>query len=167
MNVFCNCCGMCCRIIPLKRGDNVLVRDGFQVADEDFLSNLVPLTEEEAQEINFAYVDSVRNIFPDVELYRCGNLSEDFKCKLSQKPPVCKDFPKSPLALVPDECSCLGDVFMKNEELKRKIRMIKEEILDYESLIAIGDKDAASYKKIVENLMRFIKKYKDFGSDNW
>ena len=56
---------------------------------------------------------------------------------------------------------------MKNEELKRKIRMIKEEMLDYETLIASGDKDSSSYKKIIENLARFITKYKDYGSENW
>lgn len=167
MNVFCNGCGMCCKLIPVKSGDNVIVRDGFQTADEKFMQDLVPLSSDSARKINDEYVKKVQELFPLVKFYRCKYLSSENKCMQENKPAVCENFPKTPLAIVPDECSCLGDVFMKNEELKRKIRMIKEEILDYESLIAIGDKDSASYKKIIDNLKRFIVKYKDFGSEDW
>lgn len=167
MNVFCNGCGMCCKLIPVKSGDNVLVRDGFQTADESFLNGLVPLSSDSARKINEDYVNKVQEKFPLVKFYRCKHLSAENKCSLDKKPPVCENFPKTPLAIIPDECSCAGDVFIKNEELKRKIRMIKEEILDYETLIAIGDKDSDSYKKIVENLKRFIAKYKDFGAEDW
>lgn len=167
MNVFCNGCGMCCKIIPIKIGDNILVRDGFQIADEDFISGLQELSEIEAQNINEDYVKNVQSIFPDIKFYTCKYLSDENKCLLKQKPSVCENFPSTALAIVPDECACYGDVFIKNEALKRKIRMIKEEILDYEIRIENGDSDSASYKKIIENLNRFIIKYKDFGSENW
>lgn len=167
MNVFCNHCGMCCKLIPVQSEDNILVRDGFQIIDEEFLSALQELSLSEAQNINEEYVKNVQNIFPNVKFYSCKYLSDNNECMSDTKPSVCKDFPATALALVPDECSCLGDIFIKNEQLKRKIRMIKEEILDYETLIENGDKDSASYKKIIENLSRFIIKYKDFGSENW
>lgn len=167
MDVFCNECGMCCKIIPVKRGDNVLVRDGFQIPDLSFFENLIPLTKASARKINSDYVNKVQSIFPHVKFYSCKHLSEDYKCSLDKKPSVCEKFPSTALALVPDECFYMGEVFMDNEELKRKIRMIKEEILDYETLIELGDKDSASYKKIIENLNRFILKYKDFGAENW
>lgn len=167
MNVFCNGCGMCCKLIPVKNGESILVRDGFQIIDEDFMSSLQELSETDARNINEEYVEKVRSIFPDVKFYSCTHLSTDGKCTLAQEPPICNNFPSTALAIIPEECACVGDIFMKNEQLKRKIRMIKEEILDYETLIENGDKDSASYKKIIENLSRFIVKYKDFGSENW
>ena len=167
MNVFCDGCGMCCKVIPIKRGDNVLVRDGFQIPDAGFMEGLVPLSRDSACKINEAYVKKVQSVFPHVKFYSCKYLNDENKCSLDNVPAVCKNFPATALALVPDECTCNGDVFIKNEELKHKIRLIKEEILDYEMLIASGDKDSASYQKIIENLRRFITKYKDFGSEDW
>lgn len=167
MNVFCNGCGMCCKIIPVKSGDGILVRDGFQLIEDDFFEGLCELSGSEAKEVNAEYVEKVLNIFPDVKFYRCKYLSITNECLRVEKPSYCCNFPSTALAFVPDECTCLGDVFMKNEQLKRKIRMIKEEILDYKTLIEMGDKDSASYKKIIENLTRFVTKYKDFGSEDW
>lgn len=167
MDAFCNGCGMCCKVIPVKSEDNVLVRDGFQIIDEKFFNSLIRLDFAEALSINESYVKKVQELFPDVEFYKCGHLSGDNKCSLDKKPIVCQNYPSTSLAIVPDECCYLGEIFIKNEQLKRKIRMIKEEILDYETLIELGDKDSASYKKIVENLTRFVKKYKDFGSEMW
>lgn len=166
MSVCCNGCGMCCKILPVKNGEYILVRDGFQLIDEEFMSYLKELSDKKAREISESYVETVTNIFPDVKFYECTNL-KDNKCSLDEKPSICKNFPTTALALVPDGCAYTGEIFMKNEELKRKIRMIKEEILDYEMLIESGDKDSASYKKIIENLNRFIVKYRDFGSDCW
>lgn len=167
MSVYCNDCGMCCKLIPINDGEGIVVRDGFQLADDEFMSGLTELSDVEAEAVSMSYVEKVKNIFPDVKFFKCNHLNADNKCSLSEKPPICANFPTTPLAIVPDECICLGDVFMKNEQLKRKIRMIKEEILDYESLIESGDKDSASYKKIIENLTRFVTKYKDFGSLYW
>lgn len=167
MNVFCNCCGMCCKLIPIKKGDNILVRDGFQIVDDEFQAALIPIDIDDAIKIDEGYVNNVRTLFPDVDFYKCKYLNEENKCIIDNKPPLCHNFPESALAIIPDECSCSGDIFIKNEFLKRKIRMIKEEILDYETLIQLGDKDSASYKKIIENLSRFVLKYKDFGSSNW
>ena len=167
MNVLCNGCGMCCRIIPVCQRNNVMVRDGLQPIDESFLSGLVRLPNDEAEKLNIEYVNKIRDIFPDAVFYSCKYISENNECTMEKKPSVCYSFPSSPLAIVPDECGSLGEVFMKNEELKRKIRMIKEEILDYETLIDRGDKDSESYKKIIENLKRFITKYKEYGSENW
>lgn len=167
MNVFCNGCGMCCKLIPIKDGDGVLVRDGFQIVDEEFFSGLYELSETAAKKLNTKYVESIHNIFPDVKFYSCKHLSPDNKCSLNEKPSVCINFPSTALAMIPEECSCLGDIFIKNEQLKHKIRMIKEEIMDYEILIENGDKNSASYKKIIDNLTRFVTKYKDFGSLDW
>lgn len=167
MEVLCNHCGMCCRVIPVDIENNILVRDGFQVIDDNFAENLIPISLDEAMDVDLEYVERIQELFPDISFCKCRHLTDENKCGLGTLPALCNKFPSSPLAFVPDCCGYLGAVFLKNEELKRKIRMIKEEILDYESLIASGDKDSASYKKIIENLTRFITKYNDFGSQNW
>ena len=167
MNVYCNGCGMCCKLIPVKDGDCVLVRDGFQIIDEDFFSGLYELSEDDAKSINKNYVESILKVFSDIKFYGCKNLSSDNKCLLEERPIFCANFPSTALAMIPEECACLGDIFIKNEQLKCKIRKIKEEILDYEMLIENGDKNSASYKKIIDNLTRFVTKYKDFGSEDW
>lgn len=166
MNIFCNGCGMCCKLIPIKKGENILVRDGFQIIDEEFQSFLIKYEPEQAKDVNKEYTERILDLFPDVEFYKCSYFADN-KCTINRKPSLCRDFPYSPLAIVPEECACLGEVFIKNEELKRRIRKIKEEILDYETLISTGDKDSTSYRKIIDNLNRFVTKYKDFGSDNW
>ena len=166
MNEFCNGCGLCCELIPVKNGDNVLVRDGFQILDEEFRSFLIKVETEQAKEIDLNYTTRILELFPDAEFFRCRYFKEN-QCVITEKHPLCRNFPSSPLAIVPEECACVGEVFVKNEELRRRIRKIKEEILDYETLISAGDKDSSSYKKIIENLNRFVAKYKDFGSENW
>ncbi len=167
MDSICKDCYICCKIIPVSKDGNMLLRDGLQSVDEDFLQAVYELSEDEALIIDADYVQKVGEIFPDAKFYGCKNFNSENGCSLEEKPNFCKIFPKSPLAIVPDACAYLGEVFINNEELKRKIRMIKEEILDYQNLIESGDKDASSYKKIIENLNRFIMKYKDFGSENW
>ena len=167
MNNFCNNCGICCKLIPVKCANKILVRDGFQIPTEEFEKLLYPLTREEAGNIDKNYVEKVLEIFPDARFYSCNALSKDNLCTLENKPVFCKEYPCSPLAIIPEDCGYTGEIFMKNEELKRKIRKIKEEILDYEALILTDSKNSESYKKIIENLERFIEKYSDFGANNW
>jgi len=167
MDSLCNQCGICCKLIPVKCADKILVRDGFQIPTTEFEKLLYPLTTEEACNINKNYVEKVRSIFPDARFYGCKGLSEDNQCTIKEKPEFCKEYPSSALAIIPEECGFSGEIFIKSEELKRKIRKIKEEILDYETLIITDSKNAGSYKKIIENLTRFINKYSDFGSNNW
>ena len=118
MNEFCNNCGMCCKLIPVKNGDNVLVRDGFQVIDENFQSYLIKLELNEAQQIDMEYTERVLNIFPDVEFYRCKYINDD-KCTINRNHPLCNEFPCSPLAIVPQECGYLGEIFIKNDKSRR------------------------------------------------
>lgn len=168
MSVYCKFCGMCCKLIPVNGEEHILVRDGFQLPDEEFINSLKPLSIEEACSINEKYVKTVQSMFSDIQFFSCKYLTPENKCFIEDtKPSFCKNFPSSPLALVPDECGYLGDIFIKNEELKRKIRMIKQDIIDYQTLIDMGDKDSKSYGKIIENLSRFVKKYEDFGSNDW
>jgi hypothetical protein len=79
----------------------------------------------------------------------------------------CIKYPSHPLALIPDECNFYGEIFIKSEELKQKIRKYKEEIVFYESMITANPKEEMSYRKIITSLQRFVDKYLPFGSEEW
>ena len=79
----------------------------------------------------------------------------------------CEIYSSNPVAVVPEECRYTGEIFLKREALKQKIRRYKEEIIHYEALINSGDKESASYKKIIKSLQKFVDKYSAFGSANW
>ncbi|MBQ7127289.1 YkgJ family cysteine cluster protein [bacterium] len=163
----CNHCGMCCRLIPVNEDGNYIVRDGFQILEENFSEYLIKLSYDEAKSVNESYVNKILNLFPNAIFYKCKYNSDTNTCTIDDKPYYCSNYPSTPVAIVPDECSHLGSIFIKNEALKQRIRKIKEEILDYEVLISLQDKDSSSYRKIIENLNRFIKKYADFGANDW
>ena len=167
MTDFCSKCGICCRLIPIDNESKMLLRDGIQEPDQTFLDSLYPLSIESACNINESYVKKVQNIFPEAQFYSCKYLSDENICTNSNMPSACKNFPSHPLAIIPDDCGYEGDIFIKNEQLKQKIRKLKEEIIHYEALIASGDKDKNSYAKIIANHTKFIDKYALFKAWDW
>ncbi len=160
MSNFCNHCGLCCKLIPAYNGN--IIRDGFQPV-ENFFTQLELST---AININEDYVQNVQNIFPQAEFYTCNYLSNN-RCTNPNKPDNCKNFPASALALIPDECGYYGEIFIKNETLKQKIRKLKEEIIHYEAQILSNPKEKNSYQKIINSHKNYIKKYEPFGAQNW
>jgi hypothetical protein len=167
MDNFCDRCFECCKIIPVDFNRQAFLRNGLQPIDEDFMSMLSALSTEEAQNINENYVTMVQNIFPEAEFFKCSYLNEENICTNEDRQEFCKSFPSHPLAIIPDECEYYGELFIKSEELKQKVRKYKEEIIYYEAMIASGCKDEKNYQKIIHSLQRFIDKYIPFGSEEW
>lgn len=163
----CKNCGLCCKLIPIDSEIKNLLRDDIQPIEDKFAKNLIILDLDEAKSINENYVNSVLEIFPDASFCRCKYLSKLNLCTNRNKPEFCIQFPSSPLAFVQDECGFSGEVFVKKEALKQKIRKFKEEIVYYEALIASGDNDSAGYQKIIHSLNRYIEKYRLYGSHQW
>ena len=160
MESYCKNCHKCCELIPSL--DNNILRDGIQIC-ETFFKPIDIIT---AQNINENYVKKVQNELGKVEYLTCTYLMNGV-CANPRLPIQCIKFPQNPNAIVPDECIYLGKVFWENEKLKQKIRKIKEEITNYESLILSNKKEENSYRKIINNLQRQVDKYRIFGSDNW
>lgn len=160
MSNFCNNCGICCKIIPAFNGN--IIRDGFQPVEDFFM----PLERSTAISINEGYVKKVQNIFPEVEFYTCSYLLNNL-CTNPNIPNNCKNFPNSALAIIPDECGFCGEIFIKNETLKQKIRKLKEEIIHYEAQIASSPKEKNYYQKIINSHKNYIKKYEHFGAQDW
>lgn len=161
MNNLCNKCGLCCKLIPTV--DNIIIRDGAQQIEDFFF----PIDIADALNINENYVHYVQNQFPNAVFYTCRYLSNDNLCTHPDKPEQCKNFPQSPFALINVDCGYSGEIFIKQEALKQKIRKLKEEIIHYEALIASNPKEKNSYLKIINSHNNFIKRYEKFGSENW
>lgn len=161
MSILCNKCGLCCKLIPAH--NNIIIRDGQQPV-EDFFE---PIDFAVAININEDYVKKVQNIFPDANFYTCKYISEENLCMNPQPPESCKNYPNTALALTPDECGFYGEIFTKNENLKQKIRKLKEEIIHYEAQITSNPKEKNNYQKIINSHKNYIKKYEFFGSQNW
>lgn len=167
MSNLCNHCGICCKLIPVDFESKTLLRDGFQPLSDEFFDNLIPLTFEEAQNINEFYVEKVRNTFPNSTFFRCKFLSPTNECTKLEIPDICQKYPSHPFALIPDECGHYGEIFILSEETKQRVRKYKEEIIYYESYINEDPRQEKIYSKIITSLKRFIDKYSAFGSDNW
>ena len=167
MDDYCNKCGKCCKLIPVDLTEKVILRDGIQALDDNFSKHLIKLSLDEALNINETFVKNIQKIFSDVSFCSCSYLSEDNLYTNPEKPEICQKFPSYPLAFIDDNCGYYGEVFIKSEDVKQKIRKYKEEILYYESIIASGCKEEKVYKKIIDSLERFIIKYEKFGAQNW
>ena len=161
MNNFCEYCGLCCKIIPIK--DGVVIKDGACESSEIF----IPMTRNDALSVNEKFVFDLEKVFGKITFCRCKYISEGNLCKNPHLPDKCKNFPSSGMAIVPEECCYIGEVFLKIEELKSKVRKYKEEIINYEALIKSDEKNRASYIKIINNLQKFIDKYAIYGSADW
>jgi hypothetical protein len=149
--ITCNQCGECCKRILVDFDQKILFRDGIEPLDENFSKMLIPI--EKKENITFCY---------------CKFLQENL-CTNTCKPDICQKFPSSPFAFLPENCAYYGEIFLKNESIKQKIRKMKEEILHYEALISktTSKSETKQYQKIINSHKIFISRFKPYGSDNW
>lgn len=166
MDDFCKKCGRCCRYIPADLGKKVLYRDGIKPLDDEFALLLNPA---DISNIDRDYQANVLKCFPNAKFYTCSYLSTDNLCTNSKKPQICMDFPSAPFAFTPDNCGYEGEIFLKNETAKQRIRRLKEEIINYETLIAVSSekREKESFAKIIKFHQKFIDKYSAYGSNDW
>lgn len=111
----CNMCGACCKLAvsefsPIQLKQRAMRGDK---AAKIFLSIFVPYkSEEEAQKAVPEYFElSMELLDPSerVYCYHCPKLTEDNKCSIYEnRPDICKNFPVSPLKLLPSTCGYCG-----------------------------------------------------------
>ena len=142
---FCVQCGECCKNIPVDFDTGQMYFDGIQPLTAEFKKMLVP-------------VNKTKNI----TFCSCKYLVENL-CTNPNKPEECVEYPSSPFAFLPLGCGYYGEIFIKSEKIKQKIRKLKEEIIHYE-LMSSKDKNI---QKIINHHQTMIEKYKTYGSDNW
>lgn len=142
---FCNKCGECCKKIAVDFERRIIYRDGIQNLTPEFESLLHPISKTE-----------------NITFCSCKFLKDNL-CNNPQKPEECINYPSSPFAFIPDECGYEGKIFIELENIKQKVRKLKEEIMDYTCQLS-HDKNLS---KIVEHHQAFIDKYKNYGSYDW
>ena len=143
--LFCNKCGECCKNIVIDFEKKILYRDGIEPLTQEFEKMLIPFDKKD-----------------NVTLCKCKFLENNL-CTNSAKPTQCIIFPSSPFAFLPENCGYEGDVFIKLEKEKQKIRKLKEEIIYYNTML---EKDK-SVQRIIDRHQAFIDKYKMYGSHDW
>ena len=148
---YCKKCGNCCRKIKVDFAQRILYRDGIQTLTKDFESMLVPIYDNE-----------------NITFCKCKYLEENL-CTNSNKPAECREFPSSSFAFLPEECGYIGYIFLKSEQIKSRIRKMKEEIIHYEMILKKEKNkfENNNLKKIIQSHKAKIEKYKAFGSDDW
>jgi len=101
-------------------------------------------------------------------IYTCKYLKNNL-CTNPNKPDICKNYPSFPFIQLPENCGYEGIIFLKKEDIKHKIRKIKEEILNYTILLETtkDKKEKQQYKKLIDIRNKSISKYKDFDSEDW
>ena len=98
-----------------------------------------------------------------------------FKCYFDKIPKeVCKDckicqtFPQTPWDKLPEGCKLEGWFFMIKEDIKQKVRKLKEELIllevESKALIREGFKENS---KQIDKLKSEIEIYSQFGSQDW
>lgn len=82
-----------------------------------------------------------------------------------------EEYKKNPFYIwdkLPDECNFKGWIFIKQEEIKQKIRRKKEKILSLK--VKLEGSDGIKRKRILKDLEKYQKEidaYKQYGSENW
>ncbi len=150
-NDLCKKCGNCCRFIPVDFTNKVMFRDGIQTLTPEF-ENLLEVVEKKE----------------NTTICKCRFLESNL-CTNPNKPEECKNFPSSAFAFLPENCGFEGEIFTIYEKTKQKIRKLKEEIIHYEALIetTASKSEREQYKKIINSHNSFIKKYAQYGSNDW
>jgi len=146
---YCKKCGACCKNIKIDKDKQLLLWD-----------KKIPLSKE--------FENMLKAIDTKHGIYKCIYLKDNL-CTNSNKPEICRNYPSFPFLELPENCGYEGQIFIAKENLKHKIRKLKEEIIHYTALIETTNNksEKQQFSKIIASHEKFILKYKEFGSEDW
>lgn len=177
----CHMCGKCCRMSTTSTPYEELKKlaaEGHQGAI-DFLSIFVPYKSiEEARKVEPEVVENVIQRHKEdgkynkanLTFYGCKYLGKDNLCtRYESRLDLCKHCPSTPWSIVPPGCGFEGWLFWQREEIKKKIRLEKEELLDLKILrLKTTNEEVLKKITLVEHkIQKSIDLYKKYGSENW
>ena len=147
----CKKCGMCCSNIPVDFVNKVVYRDGVQRLSDELAILLIPYRKQ-----------------GNITICKCKYLLNKL-CTHPNKPLECQQFPSSAFAFLPEDCAYEGEIFIKHEEIKRKIRIIKEEIIDLKAEFVMTDNKQKKEEltSVIYEKEQEIEKYKQYGAKDW
>lgn len=174
----CKMCGKCCKLATASKSYEELLslsKEG-DIQAQDFLKIFEPYPSRQAA-ID-AFPDVVENIIKylddpekseNLTFYKCRHILDGNLCSIyNERPDVCKYFPLSPWAVVPPGCGYEGWLFQKREEKKQKIRKMKEQKIDFETMLPeTTPEQAEKIKGGIETIDKIIEMFSEYGSADW
>jgi Fe-S-cluster containining protein len=169
-------CGKCCRVVTASQPYEKLLELKSQGDKEasNFLGIFEPYeSTEAAKAIDAPTVKNILKKYTQGEkltFYKCKYLLDNNLCsKYKDRPEVCVRFPSSPWAVVPPGCGYEGWLFQKREEIKQKIRKLKEEAIEFEAAIKDGQPPETTEKlqAAIEKINKIVEHYAEYGSKDW
>jgi len=175
----CHMCGKCCRVVTASVSYSELCKKagaGDKGAKE-FLSLFVPYESvEAARQVDAEVVDNIiarlseDGNCTDTVFYYCKYLGSDNLCsRYETRLDLCKHCPCTPWSIVPPGCGFEGWLFWQREEIKKKVRGYKEELIELK-LLRMKTHDKETLRRITaveQKLHKNIGMYKKYGSEDW
>lgn len=176
----CQMCGKCCRVVTTAIPYEELLglsKNGDEGA-QDFLAIFEPYRSiDEARKVSAETVDNILSCFEGtaedkekIAFYKCKHISDNNLCAIYKKRPLlCDVFPSSPWAVVPPKCGFIEYMLKNAEEYKRKIRLLKEDLIQFELMLE-DEKDEEIIRKIKSGIVKInemIQIFKKYGSEHW
>ena len=177
----CHMCGRCCRVATTTVSYEKLQELAKQndKGAVDFLTIFTPYDSiEDARKVDAQIVDNIINRLKgdnnydekETTFYYCKYIQPNNLCsKYESRLDLCVHCPSTPWVVVPPGCGFEGWLFWEREEIKRKVRGYKEELLDMMVLRSkttdeeLLKKIAAVEAKLHEN----IDMYQKYGAHDW
>ena len=176
----CLMCGKCCRVATtsVPYAELIELAKGGDESAKDFLRIFEPYSSpEDAKKIEPDIVDNIFNMLSKdgdngdkITFYKCKYIREDNLCGIYQdRPELCERFPTSMFAVIPPGCGYEGWAFKSREELKNKIRKLKELRLELESDSRISDDEAILKRndEAIKKIDGIVMHYSKYGSKDW
>lgn len=176
----CRCCGRCCRVattsIPYEELKHRCANNEQEAID--FLEIFEPYPSIEAaktadKEIVENIINRLKNDgrdYSNLTFYRCKYIQDNNLCGIyDERKNLCKIFPNSPWAVVPPGCGFEGWLFLKREEVKQRIRKLKENQLYFRLKLqhASDSEQIKALKDAIKSIDDIVMQYEVFGASDW
>lgn len=173
-------CGRCCRVVtaPVSHNEIILRANEGEEDYKDFLNifELYPSIDA-ARKICPEVVDNILTVLEksdvsieEVTFYKCKYVLDNNLCgKYENRPELCKRFPSSPWAVVPPGCGYEGWMFKYKEELKQRVRKLKESLTEFEVLLKTTEnpQDIEKIQNSIYKTNQIIESFAKYGAKDW
>lgn len=172
----CLMCGKCCKTVSAAKSNqelNDLASQG-DTSALDFLSIFRPYASlEDAKNVDRSVVENILKGAPDgkeLTFYHCKHILDNNCCgNYENRPQLCRNFPSSPFAVVPQGCGYEGWLFAQREKVKHKVRELKESIIEYKAELKsdLPPEQKRKIQIIIDKSQQLIDVYASYGSADW
>jgi Fe-S-cluster containining protein len=177
----CKMCGRCCRSITAHFPHDQLVQMAGKGSEgaKVFTDIFKPYSSiEEARKVVPEQIEQVLKELSQTEgfnisnitFYYCPHISSDNKCGIYEtRPECCRRAPAHGWSCMPPGCGFEGWQFEEREKLKRKVRKLKEHLLEAEAVAVDGVVPGRNipFVELKKEVEQKISRWEKFGSALW